>query len=175
MSVEKEVERLRNDLNALLNVIRAMPGGIQVLGDVQRVLSGTEYDGGIFVPLGYDDDHPVLIPTGFNGDAFSTVASNTAISVVAAGVPAGVKAVSLRARSRDDASASTSGAGINLTAISSNTRYALGCICGGLPNNYSQSAGGVVPCDADGNVYYITTASGVGTLDVWIEIWGYWL
>lgn len=175
MNLEKEVERLRNDMNALLGMVQPMPGGIQVKGSVQRVRGGTEYDGGIFVPLGYDADHPILVPTGFNGDAFSTVASNTAISVVAAGVPSGARAVLLRARSRDDASASTSGAGINLTARSDATRSALSCICGGLPNNYSQATSGIVPCDTDGNIYYITTASGVGTLDVWIEIWGYWL
>ena len=33
----------------------------------------------------------------------------------------------------------------------------------------------VVPCDANGDVYYQIVASGTGTMDVHLQIWGYWL
>lgn len=30
-------------------------------------------------------------------------------------------------------------------------------------------------CDANGDIYYQLTASGSGTMDIYLEIWGYWL
>ena len=34
---------------------------------------------------------------------------------------------------------------------------------------------GIVPCDANGDIYYQIAASGTGTMDVNIQIWGYWM
>ena len=45
----------------------------------------------------------------------------------------------------------------------------------GLTNDVQYLQGPVmVPCDANGDVYYQCVATGAGTLDVTIEIWGYW-
>jgi hypothetical protein len=44
-----------------------------------------------------------------------------------------------------------------------------------MPNDSYARAQGVIPCDANGDVYYQTAASGSGTLDVSLEIWGYWI
>ena len=34
-------------------------------------------------------------------------------------------------------------------------------------------AQGFVPCNASGNIYYLVEASGKGTMDIWIEVYGY--
>ena len=33
----------------------------------------------------------------------------------------------------------------------------------------------VVPCDANGDVYYLIAASGANTAAISLQIWGYWL
>jgi len=45
---------------------------------------------------------------------------------------------------------------------------------GGLPNDYYAEQLAVVPCD-NGDIYYQVAASGSGTMDVTIQIWGYWV
>jgi len=114
-----------------------------------------------------------LTSTAWDGDSFSTT-SKTLIDLSAVfGVPAGVKAVLVKVALRDSASASglyyiqfsgvSSGTGYSLTvpAIPVNDRY-----------GYGQ---GIVPCDANGDIYYSIVASGSGTMDIYLEIWGYWL
>jgi len=44
-----------------------------------------------------------------------------------------------------------------------------------LSNDEYAREGNIVPCDANGDIYYQINASGSGTMDVWIEIWGYWV
>ena len=114
-----------------------------------------------------------LTSTAWDGDSFSTT-SKTLIDLSAVfGVPAGVKAVLVKVALRDSASASglyyiqfsgvSSGTGYSLTvpAIPVNDRY-----------GYGQ---GIVPCNANGDIYYNIVASGSGTMDIYLEIWGYWL
>ena len=114
-----------------------------------------------------------LTSTSWNGDSFSTT-DKTLIDLSAVfGVPAAVKAVIVKVALRDSASASglyyiqfsgvSSGTGYSLTvpAIPVNDRY-----------GYGQ---GIVPCNANGDIYYNIVASGSGTMDIYLEIWGYWL
>jgi hypothetical protein len=114
-----------------------------------------------------------LTSTSWNGDSFSTT-DKTLIDLSAVfGVPAAVKAVIVKVALRDSASASglyyiqfsgvSSGTGYSLTvpAIPVNDRY-----------GYGQ---GIVPCNANGDIYYNIVASGSGTMDIYLEIWGYFL
>jgi len=114
-----------------------------------------------------------LTSTSWDGDSFSTT-DKTLIDLSAVfGVPAAVKAVIVKVALRDSASASglyyiqfsgvSSGTGYSLTvpAIPVNDRY-----------GYGQ---GIVPCAANGDIYYSIVASGSGTMHIYLEIWGYWL
>jgi hypothetical protein len=45
--------------------------------------------------------------------------------------------------------------------------------CAGSPNDYYEDESGMVPCDANGDVYFQCVATGAGTLDVVLQLWGY--
>jgi len=114
-----------------------------------------------------------LTSTSWDGDARSTTAKTLIDLSAVFGVPAGVKAVDVKVMLRDSGSASY-GALVVLSPY--NTSYSgKSWQCGGLPNDYTHRASGIVPCNADGDIYYQVDASGVNTLDVWLEIWGYYL
>jgi hypothetical protein len=122
----------------------------------------------VFVPL----DTP-LTSTSFDGDAFSTVGTSTLIDLSAAfGVPAGVKAVLADVAIRDSAAWGAGEYRLDL-GPSSTYYYAFRAACYG--GDLLGRGQGVVPCDANGDVYYRTEASGAGTLDVTVRIWGYWI
>lgn len=125
---------------------------------------------GRFVPL-----TTPLTSTAWDGDAYSTVGSSTLIDLSAVfGVPANVKAISVTITCRDSGSAAATNLGVQLGP--SNTYYYAGDVkCSGIANDAFASVGPVaVPCNADGDIYYRLAASGAGTLDVWLRIWGYW-
>lgn len=121
----------------------------------------------VFVPL-----TTPLTSTSWDGDPYSTT-SKTLIDLSAVfGVPAGVKAVSIRAAIRDEAAATgdytlvlgptnSGGVGPSMNCIPVNDRYNRGAF--------------TVPCDANGDIYYQIVASGTGTMDVILQIWGYWI
>ena len=122
----------------------------------------------VFVPL----DTP-LTSTSFDGDAFSTVGTSTLIDLSAVfGVPAGAKAVLADVAIRDSAAWGAGEYRLDL-GPSSTYYYAFRAACYG--GDLLGRGQGVVPCDANGDVYYQTAASGAGTLDVTVRIWGYWI
>jgi hypothetical protein len=115
-----------------------------------------------------------LTSTAWDGDAFSTTAKTKIDLSVVFGVPAGAKAILVRLAARD----SGSSAGYCQFGLSPNATFdsvAAQAYLQGVPNDVYVSVNGVVPCDKNGDVYYQITASGTGTLDAFIEIWGYWL
>ncbi len=115
-----------------------------------------------------------LTSTDWDGDARSTTAKTLIDLSVVFGVPAGVKAVLVRMIARDSGSSS----GYNQLMLSPNSTAgsaAVQCYLQGVANDVYVSANGIVPCDVNGDIYYQITASGTGTLDAIIEIWGYWL
>jgi hypothetical protein len=124
----------------------------------------------VFVPL-----TTPLTSTSWDGDSINTQATGVLIDLSAThGVPAGVKAVLVRVYCRDSASASTNN--LYFALSSENTGTAQFAIRpSGLPNDYFADAVGIVPCDANGDVYYRSLTSGTGTMDVWLIIVGYWL
>ena len=114
-----------------------------------------------------------LTSTSWDGDSYSTT-SKTLIDLSAVfGVPAGVYAVLVRTEIRDSGSAagdpylflwSTNAANVGVMAS-----------CAGLTNDARARDTHVVPCDVNGDIYYQLNATGSLTLDVKIEIMGYWL
>jgi hypothetical protein len=115
-----------------------------------------------------------LTSTAWDGDAFSTTAKTKIDLSVVFGVPAGAKGIFVRLVARD----SGSSAGYCQFSLSPNATagsVAAQAYLQGIQNDVYVSANGVVPCDENGDVYYQIAASGTGTLDAIIEIWGYWL
>lgn len=122
--------------------------------------------------------HPLTTPltsTSWDGDAYSTTAKTEINLNTVFGVPAGAKAVQVWVAAQD----SGSEAGTNIAVLlSPNATAAQGpvwCRLDGTPNDHYHSESGKVPCNASGNIYYQVAASGVGTMDIWIQIWGWWI
>ena len=120
--------------------------------------------------------------TSWDGDARSTTAKTKIDLSAVFGVPARAKGILVRLAARD----SGSSAGYCHFSLSPNaidksgdaidkSGVAIQAYLHGVPNDVYVSVNGVVPCDANGDVYYQIAASGTGTLDAIIEIWGYWL
>ena len=122
----------------------------------------------VFVPL-----TTPLTSTSWDGDAYSTTAKTKIDLSVVFGVPAGVKAVVVKTAIRDSGSAS-SACLFQLSGISTGSNYSLTTPASPVNDRYWYSQG-IVPCDANGDIYYQITASGTGTMDIYLEIWGYWL
>lgn len=108
----------------------------------------------------------------WNGNAYST-ASKTLIDLSAVfAVPDGIRAILCSVYVRDSASAGINVLGIYL-APNSIASSGVFVGCGGFPNDYWNYNQCVIPCDANGDIYYQTIASGASTLDIYIKIWGY--
>jgi hypothetical protein len=114
-----------------------------------------------------------LTSTSWDGDSFSTTAKTKIDLSAVFGVPAGVKAVLVKVALRDSGSAAASCV-FQLSGISSGTKYSLTAQASPINDRYAYF-NGIVPCDANGDVYYQINASGSATMDVYLEIWGYWL
>lgn len=121
-----------------------------------------------FVPL-----TTPLTSTAWDGDSFSTT-DKTLIDLSAVfNAPAGIKAVSVKIALRDSGSADASCV-FQLSGISSGTNYSLTAQASPINDRYAYF-NGIVPCDANGDVYYKISASGASTMDIYLEVWGYWL
>ena len=122
-----------------------------------------------FIPLSTP-----LTSTSFDGDAFSTTAKTKIDLSTAFSAPAGIKAVYIELEIEDSDSTNSRaffGVSPNDTAGS----YAVVDVIEGQPNDTYVHITGICPCDSGGDIYYQCQASGVGTLDVKMNIWGYWI
>jgi len=119
----------------------------------------------------YGDDP--LTNTNFNGDSFSDVASWTKIDLSAdfSMVPI-ASAVVLEVSARDSASASTD----CYLAIAGGSSPTVSQFVGphGLANDAWHRSRLIVPCDANGDLWYQIQASGSNTFDLWLRIFGYY-
>lgn len=115
-----------------------------------------------------------LTSTSWDGDSYSTTAKTLIDLSEVFGVPAGVKAVMVRMAARDSGS-SAGYCQLGLSPNSTAGSVAVQAYLQGVANDVYVSVNGIVPCDGNGDVYYQIAASGTGTLDAIIEIWGYWL
>lgn len=138
-----------------------------VAGWLYSRIGGVDYKNYINVLL----DTPLTSPS-WNAAARSTTGPTLIDLSAVFGVPAGVKAVYVRAVVRDSAAWGTGNLAFFL-GPSATYYYMFACTAfGGDLNNWSQ---GWVTCNANGDVYYRVLASGTGTMDVTLEIWGYML
>lgn len=144
-----------------------LAGNFHYNGNLIPSRLGSSYIGYSFVPL-----QAPLTSTSWDGDSFSDT-SKTLIDLSAVfGVPPAVKAVLLYIAVQDSGSASAD----TYLILSPNSTSYEGIYCSPMPVNdrrgrYCQ----VVPCTADGDIYYQVEASGAGTFDIWIQVWGYWV
>jgi hypothetical protein len=146
-------------------------GNFKTSGTHQLTRGGADYTTLTFVPL-----VAPLTSTSFDGDSFSDVSTCTVIDLSAAfSAPAGIKAVSVRVQARDSASATTDDLHFSLCSSTSTDSWAVSARPSKLTNDHWAVASGVVPCNADGDIYYICDASGSDTLDAIIVIFGYWI
>lgn len=123
---------------------------------------------GMFTPL-----TSPLTSTSWDGDAHSTTAKTLIDLSAVFGAPAGIKAAVFRTAIRDSASATNDC--VLILSPNNSDGVGLSADCSGIANDYYDRNCLTVPCDANGDVYYQIVASGVNTMDVTVEIWGYWL
>lgn len=114
-----------------------------------------------------------LTSAAWNGDSYSTTAKTLIDLESVFGAPADLKAVLCKVGIRDSGS-STNDCYI---ILSPNDSTGAGMIlrCSGLPDDTYSNDSMVVPCDANGDIYYQIAASGTTTADIFLEIWGYWI
>jgi len=162
-----------DDSNNLITTGGIHVGGTSDPGTDNLVVDGTIKDGS-----GNLYGRPVFLTTpktstSWDGDAYSTTAKTKIDLSEVFGVPAGIKAVLVKVSLRDSGSAATSCL-FQLSGVSSGTKYSLTAQASPINDRYMYF-NGIVPCDANGDIYYQIAASGTGTMDVFLEIWGYWL
>lgn len=114
-----------------------------------------------------------LTSTSWDGDAHSTTAKTLIDLSAVFGVPANVSAVVCRLAARDSASAATGGLFVCVSPNATAGETPVIARPSGLTNDFYAEAEGICPCDANGDIYYQVSASGAGTMDVHIQIWGY--
>ena len=124
----------------------------------------------VFVPL-----TTPLTSTSWDGDSFSTTGKTLIDLSSVFGVPAGVKAVMVQLLSRDSGSAVSTNIFFGVSPNNVDASCPIMSVTRGLPNDTLNYSVGICPCDVNGDIYYQVVASGTGTMDCWIRIWGYWL
>lgn len=167
MNYEEEINSLKQKIASLERGIRIHPGACQIASEsIQRVIEGIGYNGGILILL-----TAPLVSTSWDGDSFSTAAKTLIDLSAVFGVPAGVKAVYVYAAIRDSGSA----AGDAYLALAPNDTSGSGMHidCSGQANDSFERNNFIVPCDANGDIYYQIVATGASTMDIYLQIWGY--
>ena len=150
-----------------------MPGGtspVQKLNAQLVDLLATHFwrrkEGGVWKYL-----QAPLTSGSWTGNAFSTTAKTLIDLSAVFSVPAGVKAVDVLVSIHDEGSA---GGNCYLVLAPNDTAdQGKFTYCSGLPNDVWHAESHAVPCDANGDIYYQIVASGAGTLDVYLQVWGY--
>lgn len=111
----------------------------------------------------------------FNGDSFSTISTATQMDISTfTGAPADtshIRAILVRVVCRDSAAWGTGS--LYFSCGPSATRwYAFDVWTFG--GDLWIASQGIVPTDANGDVWYKIGASGASTFELFFEIWGYW-
>jgi hypothetical protein len=126
----------------------------------------------VFVPL-----NPPLTSTDWDGDAFSTTGAPTQLDLSSEfGCPAGITAVLIECEVFDsdqlanDCYLLLAPDGAAIVAPTVMTIWA-----DQWAANWHHFEQVIVPCDKSGDIYYAIVASGAGTFNVKLEIWGYWI
>ena len=114
----------------------------------------------VFVPL-----TTPLTSTSWDGDNKGTGDRAIVDLSTVFGVPAGVKAVLMSIQTTGDAAN-------DYICFGPNSGNSFALTCRTTVASQIAHASGIVPCDANGDVYYYTQGTVEG---VWVWIWGYWL
>jgi hypothetical protein len=143
-------------------------GNVAYTGALKSYKNATEYAVYGFVPLAAP-----LTSTSWDGDARSTTGKTKIDLSAVFGAPAGVKAVLCDVAIRDSGSA----AGDCYLVLSPNATSGSGLLtdCSGQANDSWERDSLIVPCDANGDIYFQNAASDASTMDVYLTIWGYWI
>lgn len=113
-----------------------------------------------------------LTSASWMATAYSTTAKTLIDLSTVFGVPAGIKAVLMRVSVQDSASAASD----TYLILSPNNVAAEGMGFSPYPvNSRTHRSQSVIPCDANGDIYYQISASGAATFTVTLNIWGYQL
>ena len=115
-----------------------------------------------------------LTSTSWDGDSYSTTAKTLIDLSAVFGAPDGIKAILVKVTIRDSGSAAGDYS-FSLTPASGAGEIAFTSRCSGLPNDSYTTEAGIIPCDANGDVYYQIAASGASTMDVTLQVWGYYI
>lgn len=164
-----------DDSNNLITTGGIHVGGTSDPGTDNLVVDGTIKDGS-----GNLYGRPVFLTTpktstSWDGDAYSTTTKTKIDLSSVFSVPADVKAVLVQLIARDSGSAASTNIFFGISPNNTDASNPVMAVGRGLPNDTLVYVSGVCPCDANGDIYYQIVASGSGTMDCWIRIWGYWL
>lgn len=111
-----------------------------------------------------------LTSTAWDGDSHSTTAKTLIDLSTEFGIPDYVKAILVRGIVQDSGAAS----GQYALYLAPNATAGQGICFRTVPaNDYYSDHTAIVPCDLNGDIYYQVYASGSGTFDVILQIWGY--
>jgi len=114
-----------------------------------------------------------LTSAAWDGDAYSTTAKTLIDLSAVFSAPANIKAALFRVGIRDSGSAGS--LCYIILAPDATASQGPAFSIESVPNDIWRYTMMLVPCDANGDVYYEVTASGASALDVVLQIWGYWL
>lgn len=135
-------------------------------GALKSAKNSTTYTGYIYIPLAAN-----LTAAAFDGDSFSDVSWTKIDTSAVFSAPAGIKAAMVRLIARDSTTWGTAGLYARVGPDGSATSFAVRPAGGDV---WAEVVG-VCPCNADGDFYYDINASGSNTLDLYIEIMGYYI
>lgn len=113
-----------------------------------------------------------LTSTLFDGDPFTTTPATLIDLSAVFGVPNKVKAVVVRIAARDSVAWGTGG---NYFSVGPSSTYYYAVACYVFGGDVLNGITGICPCNENGDIYYRVIASATGTLDAYLEIWGYWV
>ena len=108
---------------------------------------------------------PPLTSTSWDGETKGLGDRATVDLSAVFGVPSGVKAVLMSIQTQADTAN-------NYIRFGPNSGNDFALTCRTQVNSQIMHASGIVPCDANGDVYCYTSGTVEG---VWVWIWGYWL
>ncbi|MGD8752870.1 MAG: hypothetical protein PVG14_15665, partial [Anaerolineales bacterium] len=143
-------------------------GNVVYYGTLYSYKSSTAYDVYGFHPLRAPITH-----ASFSGNAHSDVSTSTKIDNTAwsTTIPTNAQALLLRIIARDSAAWGTTGLYFTCGPSSTNDAAATVRPAGG---NVWIELVAVVPCTS-GDIWYKINASGSGTMDIYLQVWGYWI
>ena len=144
----------------------------KLTAEIEKLKKHTEQLSTVEKPWSFVPLTTPLTSTDFDGDSFSTTAKTKIDLSDKFGTPAGIKAVLLHYGIKDSAS-ETGGYYISFSPNDTVGEWAALFKIQGLTNDVQYRDSSTIPCDANGDIYYQINASGVETMDVVIQIWGY--